>query len=260
MLGSMLGVREGTHFIVDVFPSATGRFGALLNLFASLAVLVLALVFAWFGVEFTRFAWHRTSELADLPLWTDPRRVADDRPHLAGVPRRARRRAVAGPPREAGMKPALTAVDPGTAAWILFGLFFLLMFLRVPVAVALGLACLPLLLLEPNLSPMTLVQETFNSYNSFILLAVPFFLLTANLMNVGGITDRLVRLSRTMVGHMPGSLAQINVVLSISSRGSPARRPPTPRASRRSSSTRSARRATTTASRWRSPRCRRCSR
>ena len=62
---------------------------------------------------------------------------------------------------------------------------------------------------------MTLVQETFNAYNSFILLAVPFFLLTANLMNVGGITDRLVRLSRTMVGHLPGGLAQINVVLSI---------------------------------------------
>ena len=52
---------------------------------------------------------------------------------------------------------------------------------------------------------MVLVHETFNAYNSFILLAVPFFLLTANLMNVGGITDRLVRLSRTMVGHWPGA-------------------------------------------------------
>ena len=44
---------------------------------------------------------------------------------------------------------------------------------------------------------------------------MPFFLLTANLMNIGGITDRLLRLSRTMVGHFPGGLAQINVVLSI---------------------------------------------
>jgi tripartite ATP-independent transporter DctM subunit len=113
------------------------------------------------------------------------------------------------------MKPMLTAVDPTIAAWVLFGVFFTLLFLRVPVAVALALACLPLLILEPNLSPMTLVQETFNAFNSFILLAVPFFLLTANLMNVGGITDRLVRLSRAMVGHMPGGLAQINVVLSF---------------------------------------------
>jgi tripartite ATP-independent transporter DctM subunit len=62
---------------------------------------------------------------------------------------------------------------------------------------------------------MNLMQETFNAYNSFILLAVPFFLLTANLMNVGGTTDRLLKLSRAMVGHWPGGLAQINVVLSM---------------------------------------------
>src|SRR5215468_8797133 len=62
---------------------------------------------------------------------------------------------------------------------------------------------------------LLIAQETFNAYNSFILLAVPFFLLTANLMSIGGITDRLVALSRTMVGSWPGSLAQINVVLSV---------------------------------------------
>ena len=89
------------------------------------------------------------------------------------------------------------------------------MFLRVPVAFALGLACLPILVLEPHLDTGTLMGETFNAYNSFILLAVPFFLLTANLMNVGGITDRLVRFSRDLVGHFPGGLAQVNVVLSI---------------------------------------------
>jgi tripartite ATP-independent transporter DctM subunit len=110
---------------------------------------------------------------------------------------------------------AATALTPGMAALCLFGVFFLLLFLRVPVAFALGLACLPLLVAEPHLDSMGLVQETFNAYNSFILLAVPFFLLTANLMNVGGITDRLVRFSRSIVGHFPGGLAQINVVLSI---------------------------------------------
>jgi tripartite ATP-independent transporter DctM subunit len=101
------------------------------------------------------------------------------------------------------------------ASWILFGLFFLQLALRVPVAVSLGLACLPILFIEDRLWPMILVQETFNAYNSFILLAVPFFLLTANLMNAGGITERLVRLSRALVGHFPGGLAQINVVLSF---------------------------------------------
>src|SRR4030095_1488758 len=107
------------------------------------------------------------------------------------------------------------ALTPGMAALVLFGSFFLLVALRVPVAFALGLACMPVLIYDPPLSAMVLFNETFKSYNSFILLAVPFFLLTANLMNIGGIMDRLVHLSRTMVGNWPGSLAQINVLLSV---------------------------------------------
>ena len=107
------------------------------------------------------------------------------------------------------------ALTPGMAALVLFGIFFGLMFLRVPVAFALGLACVPIFLIEDRFDLQNLIQETFNAYNSFILLAVPFFLLTANLMSVGGITDRLVRLSRALVGHFPGGLAQVNVVLSI---------------------------------------------
>src|SRR5215218_9141684 len=108
-----------------------------------------------------------------------------------------------------------SVLSSGQAAMVLFGVFIGLLIIRVPVAFALGLACLPILLIEPRLSMMMLAQETFNAYNSFILLSVPFFLLTANLMSIGGITDRLVALSRAMVGHWPGSLAQINVVLSV---------------------------------------------
>ncbi len=110
---------------------------------------------------------------------------------------------------------AATLLSPLMASMVLFGVFFGLLFLRVPVAFALGLACLPVFFFEERLTPQNLIQETFNAYNSFILLAVPFFLLTANLMNVGGITNRLVRLSRDLVGHFPGGLAQVNVVLSI---------------------------------------------
>jgi tripartite ATP-independent transporter DctM subunit len=107
------------------------------------------------------------------------------------------------------------AFTPAMASLMLFGTFFALLIVRVPVAFALGLACLPPLFFEDRLSPMMIFNEGFKAYNSFILLAVPFFLLTANLMNIGGVSDRLVRLSRTMVGNMPGALAQINVVLSV---------------------------------------------
>ena len=107
------------------------------------------------------------------------------------------------------------ALSPGMAALALFGVFFALLAARVPVAFSLGLASLPLLIYEERLSPLGMFNEMFKAYNSFILLAVPFFLLTANLMNVGGITERMMRLSRAMVGHFPGGLAQINVLLSV---------------------------------------------
>jgi len=69
MIGAMLGVRESTHFEVDIWPRIGRRGEAAIKLVASLGVLALALVFAWAGIEFTRFAWNRISELAELPLW-----------------------------------------------------------------------------------------------------------------------------------------------------------------------------------------------
>jgi TRAP-type transport system small permease protein len=69
MIGSMIGVRESTHFEVDVWPQMGPRGEAVARLFGRLGVLMAALVFVSAGIEFTRFAWKRTSELADLPLW-----------------------------------------------------------------------------------------------------------------------------------------------------------------------------------------------
>ena len=69
MIGAMIGVREGTHFEVDLWPRLGRRAEAAVRLVASLGVLAMALVFVWAGIEFTRFGWNRTSELAELPLW-----------------------------------------------------------------------------------------------------------------------------------------------------------------------------------------------
>ncbi|MCY4502700.1 MAG: TRAP transporter large permease [Alphaproteobacteria bacterium] len=104
---------------------------------------------------------------------------------------------------------------PGEVAAILFGVFAVLVILRVPVAFALGLAVVPVFFIEERLTPVLLLREMFKSYNAFVLLAVPFFLLAANLMNAAGITDRLIRLARAMVGHLPGGLGHVNVVVSM---------------------------------------------
>jgi TRAP-type transport system small permease protein len=69
MIGAMIGVRESSHFDVDVWPSLGRRANAALRLISNVATLVFALVFVFSGIEFTRFAIYRISELAELPLW-----------------------------------------------------------------------------------------------------------------------------------------------------------------------------------------------
>jgi TRAP-type C4-dicarboxylate transport system permease small subunit len=69
MIGAMVGIRESQHFEVDVWPDLSRRSEAMVRILARIGVLAMAVVFVWAGIEFTRFAWNRTSELADLPLW-----------------------------------------------------------------------------------------------------------------------------------------------------------------------------------------------
>jgi TRAP-type C4-dicarboxylate transport system permease small subunit len=69
MIGAMVGIREGSHFEVDVWPQLSVRAAAALKIVTSVFVLAFAAVFIWGGWLFTRFAWNRLSELAELPLW-----------------------------------------------------------------------------------------------------------------------------------------------------------------------------------------------
>ena len=64
MIGSIVGVRENTHFDVDIWPPLGARANAALRLFTRLCILVVGLVFLWMGIEFTEQAIYRISELA----------------------------------------------------------------------------------------------------------------------------------------------------------------------------------------------------
>jgi len=68
-IGAMIGVRESTHFEVDVMPELPPRGEAVARLVGRIGILVLSFVFLFAGIKFTEFAWFRTSELAELPLW-----------------------------------------------------------------------------------------------------------------------------------------------------------------------------------------------
>jgi TRAP-type C4-dicarboxylate transport system permease small subunit len=69
MIGAMIGIREGTHFEVDVWPDMGPRATAAVKLVSGLFIMAFALVFVWWGWEFTWSARNRFSELAELPLW-----------------------------------------------------------------------------------------------------------------------------------------------------------------------------------------------
>lgn len=68
MLGAMIAVREGTHFVVDVLPPLRPRANALMSIVSDLFVLVFALVYIGWGMKFVRFGWDQNSELAELPM------------------------------------------------------------------------------------------------------------------------------------------------------------------------------------------------
>ena len=68
MIGAMIAVREGTHFEVDVWPELSVRGGAWLRILSNVFVLLFALVFVYWGIQFVRFGWSQESELAELPM------------------------------------------------------------------------------------------------------------------------------------------------------------------------------------------------
>ena len=69
MIGAMVGLRERLHFDVDVWNNLSPRADAALRLVSSVFVLMFSGVMIWWGIEFTKFGWNQTSELADLPMW-----------------------------------------------------------------------------------------------------------------------------------------------------------------------------------------------
>ncbi len=68
MIGAMVGIRDGAHFDVDLWPELKPRANALLRIVSNVFILVFALVFIWYGVKFVQFGWNQTSELAELPM------------------------------------------------------------------------------------------------------------------------------------------------------------------------------------------------
>lgn len=98
---------------------------------------------------------------------------------------------------------------------VLFGSFATLLLAGFPVSLVMGMASLITILASDELRPLLLPQHLFNGINSFPLMAVPLFILAADLMTAGKLTDSLLRFAKALVGHLPGGLGHVNILTSI---------------------------------------------
>ena len=209
MLGATIAVRDGTHFDVDVLPTPkTARGKAVARLIVHVAMLLVALIFIAFGWRFALFGYEQSSEMTGINMLS----IHIAWP-LAGICWLLFLVEKIGDDVKLYVERA--PMGPLEVALILFGVFAVLIILRVPVAFALGLACVPVFFIDDRLTPFLLLNEMLKSYNSFLLLAIPFFMLAANLMNTAGITEKLINLSRALVGHLPGGLGHVSVLVSM---------------------------------------------
>ena len=94
-------------------------------------------------------------------------------------------------------------------------LLFVLLGFGMPIAAALIIIGLLYVFLVMGMDPLIAAQRVATGIDSFPLLAIPFFMLAAELMNFAGITDRIFRLAKSMVGPISGGLAHVNVLASM---------------------------------------------
>lgn len=100
---------------------------------------------------------------------------------------------------------------------ILFAIFFVLLFLKVPVAFSIGIATVVTLLISIPFLPAvtTISQRMITGLDSFALLAIPFFILAGEIMNQGGIARRMINFAKSLIGSLPGGLAFVNVLAAM---------------------------------------------
>ena len=101
-------------------------------------------------------------------------------------------------------------IDGGAAYWLM-AVTLLLMLMQVPVVFALVFGAFVAFAPQGELLLLTVPQNMASALNSFTLLAIPFFVLAAALMNEAGITARLIGLATSLVGHLRGGLGHVNV-------------------------------------------------
>ena len=99
---------------------------------------------------------------------------------------------------------------------VIFTLLLVLLMIDLPIAIAIGLTAVGFFLWEGQSDLLVMLpQRMYSGTTGFTLLAIPFFILAGNLMNTGGITNRIFRFAKACVGHISGGLGQVSVMSSM---------------------------------------------
>lgn len=92
-----------------------------------------------------------------------------------------------------------------------FIIFLVCLFIGVPIAFSLGVGSMLAILIDGSVSPMLVAQKLFTGVNSFSLMAIPFFMLAGELMEAGGISEKLVNIAKAFVGHITGGIGMVDI-------------------------------------------------
>src|SRR5699024_11188210 len=103
----------------------------------------------------------------------------------------------------------------GIMGFLLLAIFLVLMIIGVPIAFVIGIVALIGIIGIEYIPVATVPIKMVNGLDSFVLLAVPLFILAANLMNSGKISEKLINLALAIVGPIRGGLAHANVLVSM---------------------------------------------
>ena len=98
---------------------------------------------------------------------------------------------------------------------LLIGSFLLLLVIGVPVALSMAVSSLLYVLVDGTMPDIAVLHRMIGGVDSFPLLAVPFFILAGNLMNIAGLTNRIYQFAVSAVGWMRGGLGQVNIIGSV---------------------------------------------
>ncbi len=222
-VGLALGVRRDAHLRIDIvdklLPPAAARWAAL---FARSAVATACVVLVVHGLDLV----ERATTVSPALEWP----VANL--YLAAPVGGALCLLfiAAAPPRDASVWSGLACVAAGVGAYFLIGgplagalgavsasgalvvVGLTLVLLGVPIAFAMVIAVFAAFAPKSPLILVTISQNMTTALDSFTLMAIPFFITAAAVMNAGGITERLVDLATRLVGHLRGGLGHVNVL------------------------------------------------